>query len=111
MPGVRLQGTLAGSGIALLPTYRASQWIPPRPMVRVLPDDEPEPLGACAVYLLRQHPRKILRAMLDFLAEQLGHDVAPGIATSALSTRGRTGSKRRAQAVTQPARGSRPSEP
>jgi DNA-binding transcriptional LysR family regulator len=71
------QAALDGLGIALLPTYFISDDIAQKRLVRLLPAYEPETLGIHAVYLSRQHQPLLLRAMVDFLAERFGGDVAP----------------------------------
>ncbi|MEO5670293.1 MAG: LysR family transcriptional regulator [Ramlibacter sp.] len=71
------QAALEGLGIALLPTYFISEDLAQKRLVRLLPKYEPETLGIHAVYLSRQHQPLLLRAMLDFLAERFGGDVAP----------------------------------
>jgi DNA-binding transcriptional LysR family regulator len=74
---VTRQAALEGLGIAMLPTYFASDDLAQGRLVRVLPAYEPETLGIHAVYLSRQHQPRLLRAMLDFLAERFSGDVAP----------------------------------
>jgi len=71
------QAALEGLGIALLPTYFISEDLAQGRLVRLLPKYEPETLGIHAVYLSRQHQPLLLRAMLDFLAERFGGNVAP----------------------------------
>lgn len=75
--GVTLNATLAGGGIALLPTYYASEAIRDGRLIPLLTDWEPEVLAIQAVYLSRQHQPQLLRLMLDFLAQRFGGDVAP----------------------------------
>jgi DNA-binding transcriptional LysR family regulator len=74
---VLLQATLAGAGIALLPTYLASAQLVQGRLVHLLPEYEPEALGIHATYLSRQHQPQLLRVMLDFLTARFGDDVAP----------------------------------
>jgi DNA-binding transcriptional LysR family regulator len=71
------QAALDGLGIALLPTYFIGDELAQGRLVRLLPGYEPETLGIHAVYLSRQHQPLLLRAMVDFLAERFGGDVAP----------------------------------
>ncbi|MDX5379605.1 MAG: LysR family transcriptional regulator [Halomonas sp.] len=75
--GVVRAAALAGAGIALLPTYFVADDLRHNRLVAVLPAWEPESLGIHAVYLSRRHQPLLLRAMIDFLAERLGGDVAP----------------------------------
>jgi DNA-binding transcriptional LysR family regulator len=74
---VTRQAALEGLGVALLPTYFISADLAEGRLVRLLPKYEPETLGIHAVYLSRQHQPLLLRAMLDFLAERFGGEVAP----------------------------------
>lgn len=74
---VMRRAALEGLGIAQLPTYFISDDLVQGRLVRVLPRHEPETLGIHAVYLSRQHQPLLLRAMLDFLAQRFGGDVAP----------------------------------
>ena len=71
------QAALEGLGIAHLPTYFVSDDLTQGRLVRLLPKYELETLGIHAVYLSRQHQPLLLRAMLDFLAERFGGEVAP----------------------------------
>ena len=71
------RAALAGAGIAMLPTYFVSAELASGELVRLLPDCEPEPLGIHAVYLSRQHQPRLLRMMVDFLADRMSGDVAP----------------------------------
>jgi DNA-binding transcriptional LysR family regulator len=74
---VLLQAVLAGAGIAMLPTYLVSGLVLRGDLVLVLPRYEPEVFGIHATYLSRQHQPKLLRVMIDFLAERFGADEAP----------------------------------
>lgn len=74
---VTRQAALDGAGIALLPTYFVGHELAEGRLVPLLPDHEPEAMGIHAVYLSRAHPPRLLRLMLDFLAERYGGDVAP----------------------------------
>ncbi|GGX89155.1 transcriptional regulator [Litchfieldella qijiaojingensis] len=75
--GVVRVAALAGAGIAMLPTYFVADDLRQGRLVRVMPTWEPEPLGIHAVYLSRRYQPLLLRAMIDFLVERLGGDVAP----------------------------------
>jgi DNA-binding transcriptional LysR family regulator len=74
---VTRRAALAGAGIAMLPTYFVSADLASGALIRLLPDCEPEPLGIHAVYLSRLHQPRLLRLMIDFLADRLSGDVAP----------------------------------
>lgn len=65
-------GVLAGAGIGLLPTYLVGEHLRRGHLVRLLPAWEPETLGIHALYLSHSHQPRLLRAMLDFLAERFG---------------------------------------
>lgn len=67
---VVLQGVLAGAGIGLLPTYLVGEHLRSGQLVRLLAAWQPETLGIHALYLSRSHQPRLLRAMLDFLAER-----------------------------------------
>lgn len=74
---VTRRAALAGAGIAMLPTYFVSAELASGELIRLLPDCEPEPLGIHAVYLSRQHQPRLLRMMVDFLADRMKGEVAP----------------------------------
>lgn len=71
------RAALAGAGIALLPTYLVADDIAQGRLLALLPDCEPEVMDVFAVYLSRRQQPPLLRAMLDFLAERFGGEVAP----------------------------------
>ncbi|MDU9390425.1 LysR family transcriptional regulator [Pseudomonas japonica] len=64
------QATLAGAGIAMLPTYLAHGPLRSGELVRLLPEARPRTLNLNAVYTSRKHMPATLRSMLDFLAER-----------------------------------------
>ncbi len=64
------QATLAGAGIAMLPTYLAHRPLRSGELVRLLPQARPKTLNLHAVYTSRKHMPATLRSMLDFLAER-----------------------------------------
>ncbi|HCN44607.1 MAG TPA: LysR family transcriptional regulator [Pseudomonas sp.] len=64
------QATLAGAGIAMLPTYLAHRPLRSGELVRLLPEAQPKTLNLNAVYTSRKHMPATLRSMLDFLAER-----------------------------------------
>jgi DNA-binding transcriptional LysR family regulator len=65
-----LRTTLAGAGVAMLPTYLAGAHVQTGELVRLLPDAEPRQLNIYAVYASRKHMPAALRAMLDFLVQR-----------------------------------------
>ncbi len=65
-----LQATLAGAGIALLPTYLAAPLIHGGQLTAVLGEFKPDDLSIHAVYASRKHMPATLRTLLDFLAER-----------------------------------------
>ncbi|MBB3230137.1 LysR family transcriptional regulator [Halomonas stenophila] len=75
--GVVRVAALAGAGVAMLPTYFVADDLRQGRLVPVVPTWEPEPLAIHAVYLSRRYQPLLLRAMIDFLVERLGGDVAP----------------------------------
>ena len=62
-----LRATMAGAGIAMLPSYQAHVHIRRGELVRLLPHAEPRQTNMCAVYASRKHMPAALRSMLDFL--------------------------------------------
>ena len=64
-----LQATLAGAGIALLPTYLVAPLIHKGEPVALLPDALPQTLSIYAVYASRRQVSLAVRTMLDYLAE------------------------------------------
>ena len=65
-----LRATLAGAGVAMLPTYQAGAYIHTGELIRLLPDAEPRQMNIYAVYASRKHMPAALRCMLDFLVER-----------------------------------------
>ncbi|MCF4998731.1 LysR family transcriptional regulator [Pseudomonas syringae] len=65
--GTLLRATLAGAGVAMLPTYQAGVHIDSGELIRLLPDAEPRQMNIYAVYASRKHMPTALRCMLDFL--------------------------------------------
>jgi len=70
------QAAQNGAGIAMLPTFVAAPFIAAGALVTVLPDVELAPQNVYAVYSSRKHMSSALRALLDFLAEQLPSEPA-----------------------------------
>lgn len=62
-----LRATLAGAGVAMLPTYQAGVYIHSGELVRLLPRAEPRQMNVYAVYASRKHMPSALRCLLDFL--------------------------------------------
>jgi DNA-binding transcriptional LysR family regulator len=62
-----LRATLAGAGVAMLPTYQAGVHIHSGELVRLLPQAEPRQMNVYAVYASRKHMPTALRSLLDFL--------------------------------------------
>ena len=65
-----VQATLAGAGIALLPTYLVAPFLHSGQLLALLPDYHPQEFGIHGVYASRKHMPATLRTMLDFLAER-----------------------------------------
>lgn len=63
-----VQATLAGAGIALLPTYLAAPLLEAGQLQTVLPTAKPRDMSIYAVYASRKHMSAALRSLLDFLA-------------------------------------------
>lgn len=59
--------TLAGAGVAMLPSYQAGELIRSGELVRLLPHAEPRQMNIYAVYASRKHMPSALRSLLDFL--------------------------------------------
>ena len=74
---VTRRAALAGAGIAMLPTYFVSADLASGQLIRLLPDWEPEPLVIHAVYLSSQHQPRLMRMLVDFLADRMRGEVAP----------------------------------
>lgn len=70
------RATLAGAGIAMLPTYLVAESLRSKALIRVLPDAKPRELNLNAVYTSRKHMPATLRSMLDFLAERFSAEPA-----------------------------------
>jgi len=62
-----LRATLAGAGVAMLPTYQAGVHIHSGELVRLLPEAEPRQMNVYAVYASRKHMPVALRCLVDFL--------------------------------------------
>lgn len=65
-----VQATLAGAGVALLPTFLAAPFIRSGQLQALLPEYHPQEFGVFGVYASRKHMPATLRTMLDFLAER-----------------------------------------
>ncbi|MCJ7957605.1 MULTISPECIES: LysR family transcriptional regulator [unclassified Pseudomonas] len=62
-----LRVTLAGAGVARLPSYQAGDYIRSGELIRLLPEAEPQQMNVYAVYASRKHMPLALRSLLDFL--------------------------------------------
>ena len=62
-----LRVTLAGAGVARLPSYQAGDYIRSGELTRLLPEAEPQQMNVYAVYVSRKHMPLALRSLLDFL--------------------------------------------
>ncbi len=62
-----LQATIAGAGVAMLPSYQAGAHIKNGELTRLLPHAEPRRMNMYAVYASRKHMPSALRSLLDFL--------------------------------------------
>lgn len=62
-----LQATIAGAGVAMLPSYQAGPHIQNGELVRLLAHAEPRRMNMYAVYASRKHMPSALRSLLDFL--------------------------------------------
>jgi len=69
--------TLAGAGVAMLPTYYVGEDLDRGALQQVLPDYALDPLNIQAVYLSRRHQPMPLRLLIEFLADRFGGKVAP----------------------------------
>ncbi|WP_175625879.1 MULTISPECIES: LysR family transcriptional regulator [Oxalobacteraceae] len=65
-----VQATLAGAGVALLPTFLVAPLIRSGQLQALLPEYHPQEFGVFGVYASRKHMPATLRTMLDFLAER-----------------------------------------
>jgi DNA-binding transcriptional LysR family regulator len=62
-----LRATIAGAGVAMLPSYQAGAHIKSGELVRLLTNAEPRQMNMYAVYASRRHMPSALRSLLDFL--------------------------------------------
>ncbi|MFJ7794786.1 LysR family transcriptional regulator [Pseudomonas sp. NPDC096950] len=62
-----LRATMAGAGVAMLPSYQAGVYIHSGELIRLLPHAEPRQMNMYAVYASRKHMPATMRSMLDFL--------------------------------------------
>ena len=62
-----LRITLAGAGVAMLPSYQAGDLIRSGELVRLQPEAETRQMNIYAVYASRKHMPSALRSLLDFL--------------------------------------------
>lgn len=66
-----VRAALSGAGVALLPQFAARQAIAQGTLVQLLPGFEAESLGLYALFLSHQRMPPALRALIDFLAQDL----------------------------------------
>ena len=69
--------TLAGGGIAMLPTYYVGDDLAQGTLQHVLPKHALDTLDIQAVYLSRRHQPKPLRFLIEFFAKRFGGQAAP----------------------------------
>ncbi|MDU9026988.1 LysR family transcriptional regulator [Pseudomonas mediterranea] len=62
-----LRATIAGAGVAMLPSYQAGAHIKSGELVRLLAHAEPRQMNMYAVYASRRHMPSALRSLVDFL--------------------------------------------
>ncbi|MCQ6257873.1 LysR family transcriptional regulator [Pseudomonas sp. Q11] len=62
-----LRATMAGAGVAMLPSYQAGAHIQSGELIRLLTHAEPRRMNIYAVYASRKHMPSALRSLLDFL--------------------------------------------
>ncbi|WLG94749.1 LysR family transcriptional regulator [Pseudomonas sp. FP198] len=62
-----LQATIAGAGVAMLPSYQAGPYLRSGELVRLLAHAEPRLMNMYAVYASRKHMPSALRCLVDFL--------------------------------------------
>jgi DNA-binding transcriptional LysR family regulator len=68
---ILMRAALSGVGIAMLPRFAVKQAIDDGKLIQILPEFEAEHLSVFAVYLSRQHMPQSLRALIDFLLDNL----------------------------------------
>jgi DNA-binding transcriptional LysR family regulator len=67
---VLMRATMAGTGVAMLPTFLVRPFLLSGELIRLLPDARPKDLTLYAVYASRKHMPATLRGLLDFLVER-----------------------------------------
>ncbi|MDU9038212.1 LysR family transcriptional regulator [Pseudomonas corrugata] len=65
-----LRATMAGAGVAMLPSYQAGAHIKSGELTRLLAHAEPRQMNMYAVYASRRHMPSALRSLVDFLVER-----------------------------------------
>jgi DNA-binding transcriptional LysR family regulator len=65
-----MRATMAGAGVAMLPSYLASPFLRNGELIRLLPEARPLDLTLYAVYASRKHMPITLRSLLDFLVDR-----------------------------------------
>ncbi|MDB6444280.1 MAG: LysR family transcriptional regulator [Mesorhizobium sp.] len=69
-----LRVTMAGAGVAMLPSYQAGTHIRSGELIRLLPHAEPRQMAMYAVYASRKHMPSALRSLVDFLVLKFPED-------------------------------------
>ena len=65
-----MRATMAGAGVAMLPSYLVSPFLRNGELIRLLPEARPLDLTLYAVYASRKHMPTTLRSLLDFLVDR-----------------------------------------
>ncbi|WP_397451553.1 LysR family transcriptional regulator [Pseudomonas sp. NA-150] len=65
-----MRATMAGAGVAMLPTFLVRPFLLSGELIRLVPDARPRELTLYAVYASRKHMPAPLRSLLDFLVER-----------------------------------------
>lgn len=66
-----VRAAISGAGVALLPHFAASAEIEAGRLVQLLPDFQVKPMSVYAVYLSRHRMPAAMRALIDYIAENL----------------------------------------
>ncbi|MDY7561727.1 LysR family transcriptional regulator [Pseudomonas sp. 10B1] len=65
-----VRATLAGAGVAMLPTYLTGTFLRNGTLIQLVPDAPPRNLTLYAVYASRKHMPAALRSLVDFFSER-----------------------------------------
>jgi DNA-binding transcriptional LysR family regulator len=74
-----LRATVAGGGIAMLPTFAIGDEIRSGQLVELLADHTIAQMGIHAVYVSRQYQSVLMREMIDFLAQRFDDNKTLGV--------------------------------